>query len=71
VRILLVLFVVAQLLETLGYVEVEFGFSVLVVELRLGELKVGWGSDLALGYSQLLAGLWTLSAAGPEGLFVF
>jgi hypothetical protein len=41
VRILLVLFVVAKLLERLGYVGVEFGFYVLVVELRLGELKVG------------------------------
>jgi hypothetical protein len=40
VRILLVLFVVAKLLERLGYVGVEFGFYVLVVELRLGELKV-------------------------------
>jgi hypothetical protein len=41
VRILLVLFVVAQLLERLGYVGVGFGFYVLTVELRLGELKVG------------------------------
>jgi hypothetical protein len=41
VQILLVLFVVVQLLERLGYVGVEFGFYVLAVELRLGELKVG------------------------------
>lgn len=40
VRILLVLFVVVQLLERLGYVGVEFGFYVLAVELRLGESKV-------------------------------
>jgi len=41
VQILLVLFVVVQLLERLGYVGVEFGFYLLAVELRLGELKVG------------------------------